>query len=76
MADPNPLRGMPVHLKVYWITGPGGAKIAWGTDGSMRRCIAQFRKYFPKNPGGLCAILHRQATGQWPTEGGKLGVPS
>lgn len=74
--DPNPARGMPRHLKVYWVTGPGGAKVGWGTKGSMRRCIRLMRKYFPKQPGGLCAKLHKTATGQWPTEGGKAGIPS
>lgn len=68
---------MPLHLRRYWTFGPGGArKIRWGTDGSMKRCIRLFRKYFPRNPGGTCAILHKQATGQWPTEGGIAGIPS
>lgn len=64
------------RLMEYWTHGPGAAKIVWGTDGSMRRCIFLLRKYFPKNPGGLCANLHHRATGEWPTEHGKAGIPS
>jgi hypothetical protein len=73
MVDPNPARGMPRHLKVYWVTGPGGQKIRWGTDGSFDRCVLLIRKYFPKNPKGLCARLHKVATGEWPAE---KGIPS
>jgi hypothetical protein len=64
------------RLMAYWTHGAGAAKIGWGVDGSMRRCIALLRKYFPKNPGGLCANLHHKATGEWPTEHGKAGIPS
>lgn len=70
MVDPNPLRGMPRHLKVYWVTGPGAAKIMWRTDGSFRRCVILLREYFPKEPEGLCAKLHKAATGEWPAEKG------
>jgi hypothetical protein len=76
MVDPNPARGMPRQLQVYWISGPGGQRIGWKTKGSMRRCIVLMTKYFPKEPGGLCALLHRKATGEWPTEHGKAGIPS
>lgn len=64
------------RLMRYWTRGAGAVKIGWGTDGSMRRCIFLLRKYFPKNPGGLCANLHHRATGEWPTEHGKAGIPS
>ena len=40
----------------------------------MTRCKRKLAKYFPENPGGLCANLHKEATGQWPTEKG--GIPS
>jgi hypothetical protein len=64
------------RLKAYWTRGEGAAKIRWGTDGSFRRCVRLLRKYFPKNTEGLCANLHKQATGEWPTEHGKAGIPS
>lgn len=57
------------RLMNYWSRGKGAAKIRWFTDGSMRRCIRQLRKYFPQNPGGLCANLHKRATGEWPRGG-------
>lgn len=57
------------RLMRYWARGKGAAKIRWFTKGSMRRCIRQLRKYFPKNAGGLCANLHKQATGEWPRGG-------
>jgi hypothetical protein len=64
------------RLMEYWTHGPGAIKIGWGVDGSFRRCVALLRKYFPKNPEGLCANLHHRATGEWPTEHGKAGIPS
>jgi hypothetical protein len=64
------------RLMAYWTHGAGAAKIGWGTDGSFRRCVALLSKYFPKNPQGLCANLHHKATGEWPTEHGKAGIPS
>lgn len=63
-------------LMTYWAHGEGAAKIRWGTDGSFDRCVRHLRKYFPRDPKGLCANLHHKATGQWPTEGGKAGIPS
>lgn len=59
------------RLITYWTTGPGGARIAWGTDGSFDRCVLQLQKYLP--PGqvkGFCARLHKRATGEWPAEKG------
>lgn len=63
------------NLMDYWAHGAGAAKVRWGTDGSMDRCIRLNRKHV-SDPGGLCATLHKRATGQWPTEGGKAGIPS
>lgn len=68
--------GATNRLMEYWTRGKGAAKIRWGTDGSFRRCVRHLRKYFPKNPQGLCANLHHRATGEWPTEHGKAGIPS
>ena len=67
---------MPHDLKAYWTHGEGAAKIRWGTDGSFDRCVRHLSKYFPRNPKGLCAKLHKAATGEWPTEHGDAGIPS
>jgi len=64
---------MDRDLKRYWTRGKGALKIRWGTDGSFRRCVRLLRKYFPQNPKGLCANLHKAATGEWPAE---KGIPS
>lgn len=64
------------RLMEYWTHGKGAAKIRWGVSGSFKRCVRHLRKYFPKNPEGLCANLHKRATGEWPTEHGKHGIPS
>jgi hypothetical protein len=63
------------RLVEYWVHGEGAAKIAWGTKGAMRRCIAHLTGKV-RGPGGLCAEYHRLATGEWPTEHGKAGIPS
>jgi len=60
-------------IKEYWVHGKGAAKIRWGTNGSFDRCVRHLRKYFPKNPKGLCANMHHEATGEWPAE---EGIPS
>lgn len=59
------------RLMRYWTSGPGAAKIAWGTDGSFDRCVVQLGKYVsPGQVKGLCARLHKRATGEWPAEKG------
>ena len=55
------------RLKRYWAHGKGAAKIQWGVPGDFDRCVVQLGKYV--GPGivkGLCANLHKQATGGWP----------
>jgi hypothetical protein len=69
MVDPNPARGMPLQLQRYWISGKGGAKIRWRMPHDFDRCVRQLRKYFPKNPQGLCNILHTKAVGAPPGKG-------
>jgi hypothetical protein len=80
LAQTNTFAGVPGEmghtLKAYWTHGEGAAKIGWGTDGSFDRCVALLTKYFPTDPKGLCANLHKAATGEWPTEHGKAGIPS
>jgi hypothetical protein len=58
-----------------WEHGKMAAKIRWGTDGAMKRCIRLARKYMT-DPGGYCATRHKHATGEWPTTGGEHGIPS
>ena len=57
---------MPKQLKDYWLTGPGAARIGWGTPGSFDRCVRELREDFPQDPEGLCANLYHEATGHWP----------
>lgn len=64
-------------LENSWEHGKIAAQIRWGTDGSMQRCIRFAREHTNMtDPGGYCATRHKHATGQWPTEGGKAGIPS
>ena len=64
---------IPAALGRYWTRGEGAAKIRWGTDGSFKRCVRLLRQKV-KNLGidveGLCANLHKRATGEWPAEKG------
>jgi hypothetical protein len=69
MVDPNPARGMPAALQRYWLAGKGAAKIRWGIPHDFDRCVRNLRKYFPKNPSGLCNILHQKALGAPPGKG-------
>jgi hypothetical protein len=69
MVDPNPGRGMPLQLQRYWLAGKGAAKIRWGMPHDFNRCVRQLRKYFPKNPQGLCNILHQKSLGAPPGKG-------
>jgi hypothetical protein len=71
---------IPSDLGAYWTHGKGAAKIRWGTDGSFKRCERLLRPKLPArlkpSVGGLCANLHKRATGEWPTEHGEHGIPS
>ncbi len=73
-SDVN-LPGGNHNFKNYWTHGAGAAKIRWGTDGSFARCVTQLSKHVTR-PQGLCAEYHKAATGEWPTQGGKKGIPS
>lgn len=53
-------------LRRYWTQGEGAVKIRWGQPGDFDRCVSHLRKYFPKDPEGLCANLHHEALGKWP----------
>src|SRR5262245_9856013 len=69
MVDPNPARGMPLQLQRYWLIGKGGLKIRWRMPHDFDRCVRNLRKYFPKDPEGLCNILHQKAVGAPPGKG-------
>jgi hypothetical protein len=66
--------GMPPQLIRYWTVGAGGAKIAWGTGGDWARCIAAIQEEVTSDGKplpdrvvkGLCATLHKVATGATP----------
>jgi hypothetical protein len=57
------------NLRDHWVRGPGAAEIGWGTEGSMKRCIAKLSSKGVRDPGGLCAEYHHAATGEWPRGG-------
>jgi hypothetical protein len=55
------------RLMKYWAEGAGAAKVRWGVPGDFDRCVVELGKYV--GPGvvkGLCANLHKRATGGWP----------
>lgn len=69
MADAKPGDGNVEQLMRYWTTGKGGIRLAWGTDGSFDRCVRELSRYVPEaQVKGLCARLHKRATGEWPAE--------
>lgn len=56
------------RIRRYWVRGKGAAKIRWGVPGDFDRCRRQLAKYV-QNPdwlAGLCANMHKEATGTWP----------
>ena len=59
------------RIRRYWVRGKGAAKIRWGLGapgGDFNRCRRQLAKYVqnPKWLAGLCANMHKEATGFWP----------
>lgn len=69
MADKRPGDGNVEYLMRYWTSGKGALKIRWGTDGSFDRCVRELSRYVPEGQvKGLCARLHKRATGEWPAE--------
>ncbi|CAA0134565.1 Uncharacterised protein [Mycolicibacterium vanbaalenii] len=67
---------LPPQLLAYWTTGAGGrSKIKWGTPNDFYRCRRAIQKAVvkdgdaplpPNQIDGLCATLHRIATGKHP----------
>jgi hypothetical protein len=75
MVDTTPGTGMPPQLLKYWLPGgAGGAKIRWGVSGDYDRCILNIQAEVGKDGKplsdrvvhGLCATLHKMATGATP----------
>lgn len=59
--------GSTAKLMEYWTTGEGGTtKIRWHEPCPFCRCVKHLRKYFPRDPKGLCANLERRALGHRP----------
>jgi hypothetical protein len=66
--------GMPPQLLRYWTAGAGGAKINWGVPGDFNRCRVLIQQEVtehgaplsPRVINGLCATLHKIATGATP----------
>lgn len=56
-------RGNASTLRRYWSTGPGAAKIRWGTPGDWTRCTRQLHKYMGARAKGYCQLLHIRNTG-------------
>lgn len=76
MADrPDAPGGFPPQFAKYWLAGPGALKIRWGQPGDFDRCRTEINAAIVKNGGtplpeheisGLCANLHKRATGATP----------
>lgn len=74
MVDTQPGSALPAQLRAYWLHGPGAARIAWGSSGDFDRCIANIQAEVSKHGAplpdhvikGLCATLHKEATGARP----------
>ncbi len=58
------------RLRDYWVSGPGAAKIAWGSPGDFNRCRINVAEYVkPQHLNGYCANRHYDALGFWPGRG-------
>lgn len=70
--------GLPPALLKYWLTGPGSLKIQWNQPGDFARCVTNIQAEITKDGkpplsdrvvSGLCATLHKMATGGSPGHG-------
>lgn len=66
---------LPPQLLRYWTTGAGGAKIRWNSPGDFDRCRREIQSEVTDKGApplsdstinGLCATLHKIATGATP----------
>lgn len=58
-------------LRNYWTTGPGAARVRWGTSGDYNRCVRAVSKYMGSRARGYCALRHKAATGMWTSQHAK-----
>lgn len=70
--------GNTERLMEFWVSGRGGKEINWDTPGDFARCQTLINGAIVKGGGkplpdheikGLCARLHRRATGATPGHG-------
>lgn len=63
------------QLVRFWVAGEGASRIRWGTPGDFNRCVLAIQKEVVEDGKaplpdrvikGLCANLHRAATGANP----------
>lgn len=74
MVDTTPGTGMPPQFLKYWLSGAGAAEIDWGSSGDYDRCMVSIQAKVSEHGKplsdhvihGLCATLHRMATGARP----------
>ena len=68
MTEDEFLSRMPEQLRESYLRGKVAARIGWGTPGDFDRCVAQARHHgVPAHMrNGMCATLHKQATGEVP----------
>lgn len=53
----------------YWTSGPGAARIRWGTPGDFNRCVRLVREYMSvRQAKGFCNLRHHDALGIWPAQ--------
>lgn len=83
VLSPNPLGELAVSglqtspqgrkLWKYWVHGEGAAKIGWGGPDDFDHCVVELAKYVgPGQVKGLCATMHKAATGMSTAEHAKL----
>lgn len=70
--------GLPPQLIEYWVHGEGARKIRWDSEGDFNRCRVEINAAITKDGdkplsdnvvSGLCATLHKLATGATPGHG-------
>jgi hypothetical protein len=56
-------RGNAATLRRYWTTGPGAARVKWGTVGDWSRCVREVSRFMGARAKGYCQLRHMAATG-------------
>lgn len=62
---------MPAQLRRAYVSGKVAPRIRWGSGGDFKRCTRQAARHGvpARMRNGMCARLHKRATGQWPGRG-------